>query len=491
MLKERDYVFRRVNMGIDFALTALSVGVAHVLRNEVIAPYLLPNVFREPAHFSDYSWLAWTMPFVMVAFLARNGYYSSQRVKTFAETCKSILLSAVETALVAMVAAFLLIERRGGVGADFFKGDHVSRGVIFLAPIVLTILIILKTLLVRNFLIALRNRGKNSRSLLLVGSGETLRHFINLIQNHPFWGFQFAGVIDDSGREAKVVEGVPVVGQLGSLWEFLESNAVDEVVFIPARRSLDDLAPYFEGCEEMGIRTRLSLNFFNHTIAKPVLDTFQEVPVVTYSPTRELNSAMLFKYAFDRIAALVLLCATSWLFLLIGVLIKATSRSWSDPVFYGQTRSGLNGRLFKLWKFRSMEIGADKKLDTLLDKNEMGGPVFKIKNDPRVTWVGKLIRKSSLDELPQLWNVLQGEMSLVGPRPPLPAEVAKYDRWQRRRLSMKPGITCLWQVNGRNHLPFETWMKLDLEYIDNWSLFLDFKILFKTIYVVATGYGAM
>ena len=138
-----------------------------------------------------------------------------------------------------------------------------------------------------------------------------------------------------------------------------------------------------------------------------------------------------------------------------------------------------------------MHVNADRMLDKLADQNEMTGPVFKIRKDPRITPVGRILRKTSLDELPQLWNVLKGEMSLVGPRPPLPSEVDKYDPWQRRRLSMKPGITCIWQVSGRNQLPFETWMKLDLEYIDNWSLMLDFKILVKTVYVVATGYGAM
>jgi exopolysaccharide biosynthesis polyprenyl glycosylphosphotransferase len=324
-----------------------------------------------------------------------------------------------------------------------------------------------------------------------VGSGESLRHFIEVVQGHPFWGFQITGVIDDSGRESKAVERVPVAGGLNDLLPYLERTPVDEVVFIPAKRSLEELAPLFAACEEMGIRTRLSLTFFRGTIAKPVLDAFEEVPVVTYSPTTELNAALLFKYTFDRVAAALLLLLFSPFMLVIAVLIKATSGRWSDPVFYGQQRSGLHGKPFTLWKFRSMRIGADKELAELQKQNEMEGPVFKIKNDPRMTGVGRSLRKMSLDELPQLWNVLRGDMSLVGPRPPLPAEVAKYDRWQRRRLSMKPGITCLWQVMGRNQLSFDTWMKLDLEYIDRWSLLLDFKILCRTVYVVATGYGAM
>jgi exopolysaccharide biosynthesis polyprenyl glycosylphosphotransferase len=492
MLKEHNYVFKRVNMAIDLVLTAGSVLIAHGLRNAVLAPWLFPEVFRKPAHLSDYWWLVYTLPIFMVFFLRHFGYYQSQRIRSFGSTMGAVIVSAIWTSIVAMVLSFILSERGSRPApTDSISGENVSRGVLLLVPIVLTVLMAIKTLAVRQFLISVRRRGRNSRSLLLVGSGESLREFIELVQGHPFWGFLIAGVIDDSGRESKAVERVPVVGHLNNLVAFLEKTPVDEVVFIPARRSLEDLAPYFGACEEMGIRTRLSLTFFRGTIAKPVLDAFEEIPVVTYSPTAELNAALLFKYAFDRVAAAILLALASPFMLVIALLVKATSGSWSDPVFYGQERSGLHGKPFTLWKFRSMRVNADKELAQLQQQNEMQGPVFKIKNDPRMTSVGKWLRKTSLDELPQLWNVLCGDMSLVGPRPPLPSEVARYDRWQRRRLSMKPGITCLWQVMGRNQLSFDTWMKLDLEYIDRWSLWLDFQILCRTVYVVATGYGAM
>jgi exopolysaccharide biosynthesis polyprenyl glycosylphosphotransferase len=172
---------------------------------------------------------------------------------------------------------------------------------------------------------------------------------------------------------------------------------------------------------------------------------------------------------------------------IVAALIKLESRG---PVFFRQVRSGLNGRRFVLLKFRSMAHDAERQKVALEEKNEMSGPVFKMRNDPRVTWVGALLRRTSLDELPQLWNVLRGDMSLVGPRPPLPSEVQQYQRWQRRRLSMKPGLTCLWQVNGRNQVDFDQWMKLDMEYIDNWSLGLDFKILARTIPAVLFSRGA-
>ena len=174
-------------------------------------------------------------------------------------------------------------------------------------------------------------------------------------------------------------------------------------------------------------------------------------------------------------------------------MLTALAIKIEDPkggIFFGQQRSGLFGREFKMWKFRSMVSNAEEMRVALEEQNEMDGPVFKIKHDPRITRVGRFIRKTSIDELPQLWNVLVGQMSLVGPRPPIPAEVAEYERWQMRRLSMRPGITCIWQVSGRNNVDFETWMKLDLQYIDNWTLFLDIKLLLKTVPVVLLRQGA-
>jgi exopolysaccharide biosynthesis polyprenyl glycosylphosphotransferase len=187
------------------------------------------------------------------------------------------------------------------------------------------------------------------------------------------------------------------------------------------------------------------------------------------------------------LACLMLLVVGPLLMLPAAILIKLTSRG---PVLFKQKRCGLNGRQFVMYKFRSMVDNAEQLRVELESLNEMDGPVFKSSRDPRITGIGKILRRFSIDELPQLFNVLRGDMSLVGPRPPLPGEVARYERWQRRRLSMKPGITCLWQVSGRNEVSFEDWMKLDLDYIDNWSLLLDLKILLKTIPVVLLGRGA-
>jgi exopolysaccharide biosynthesis polyprenyl glycosylphosphotransferase len=488
MLKEKDYIFKRANMVVDFLLAGLAFVAAHLLKNGILSPYIAPSMLRW-SPLSHYFWLLFFIPPLTVLMLHLNGYYEAQRIRKTLDTIKIILLSVAETTLICVMIIYIV-----------YKGDIISRGQILLTPVILFVLLLAKTFVVRRILVRLRQQGYNFRTLLLVGGGEKLRKFIDLLESHPFWGFRIAGVISDNPQMASYSQPFqtssgktrqyPFVGSLDETLSYLEQHSVDEVIFIPSAGTLDRLIPLLEGCEEMGVRTRIALNFFDHTIARPSLDKFENTPLITYNPAREMNMALLLKYTFDRIAACLLLIVLSPIVLATAIAIKLTSKPGA-PIFYRQTRCGLNGRTFTLWKFRSMKVGADQELEKLRALSEMDGPAFKLRNDPRVTPVGRLIRRFSIDELPQLWNVLRGEMSLVGPRPPIPEEVKHYDRWQRRRLSMKPGITCLWQVKGRSRVNFDTWMKLDLEYIDNWSLFLDFKILLKTIVVVAIGYGAM
>jgi len=213
---------------------------------------------------------------------------------------------------------------------------------------------------------------------------------------------------------------------------------------------------------------------------------FGTTPLLTISNTPMSYLALQSKALFDRVFSAFVLFMLIPAFLVIGIAIKLDSKG---PVFFSQKRVGLRGRRFMVHKFRTMVVNAEELKQELMAQNEMDGPVFKIAKDPRITRVGQFLRKTSLDELPQFFNVLMGEMSVVGPRPPLPDEVREYERWQLRRLSMKPGITCIWQVSGRNDIPFEEWMKMDLEYIDNWSLKLDFVIFLKTIRTMFRGDG--
>jgi len=237
----------------------------------------------------------------------------------------------------------------------------------------------------------------------------------------------------------------------------------------------------------MGVPTCVLADFFPLRFSRKRMGEFQTKPAIVFSTAPDSDTWLLLKDLSDRLFTLVGLVLLSPFMLAISLLIKLTSRG---PILFTQERCGLNGRKFIMFKFRTMVDNADQMKDILLEKNEMDGPAFKITNDPRLTKVGNVLRKFSLDEFPQLFNVLKGDMALVGPRPPLPREVSQYDPWQRRKLSMKPGLTCLWQINGRNNINFEKWMKMDLEYIDNWSLWLDTKILFKTIPAVIWGTGA-
>jgi exopolysaccharide biosynthesis polyprenyl glycosylphosphotransferase len=248
------------------------------------------------------------------------------------------------------------------------------------------------------------------------------------------------------------------------------------------------MADLFLSCEERGITARLAINFFPHVIARTHLEELDGLPLLTFTTTPKNELLLSLRHIFDFLGSAILILILSPVFLLVTLAIHLDSRG---PAIYRQVRCGVNGRRFTFYKFRSMVEGAEMRKDDLLAYNLMAGPVFKMKNDPRVTRVGRFLRKTSLDELPQLFNVLRGDMSFVGPRPPMPEEVEKYEGWQRRRLSMKPGITGLWQVSGRNQIDFHQWMKLDLEYIDNWSIWLDFKILMRTILVVLLGKGAM
>lgn len=240
--------------------------------------------------------------------------------------------------------------------------------------------------------------------------------------------------------------------------------------------------------EAEGIRIHLAVDYFDFKLSRAKQTDLYGFPLLSFERTPDEHWQLLAKQVLDLTVSLAVLVLLAPLLLVIMVAIKMTSEG---PVFFCQERCGLNGRKFVLYKFRTMVKDAENRLEELRPFNEMNGPAFKMTNDPRLTKIGKFLRKISFDELPQLWNVLKGDMSLIGPRPPLFSEVQKYDLGQRRRLTMKPGLSCLWQISGRNTIvDFEKWMKLDMAYIDQWSLWLDFKIFLMTIPVVLLGHGA-
>jgi len=296
------------------------------------------------------------------------------------------------------------------------------------------------------------------------------------------------GVInDESIRKVEKADNIEVIGTLEDLTEILHSYAVDQVMFVVPRLRLTHIEDAIYSCETEGVKATIAVDLFDLTVAKSIPTELDGIPLISFETTTANEWQLFMKRSIDILLSGLGLLILTPLYSIAALLIKLSSRG---PVLFKQKRIGLNGREFIFYKFRTMYDGSEKRRTELEALNEMDGPVFKIKKDPRITPVGRILRKFSIDELPQFLNVFLGHMSIVGPRPPLPDEVRQYQCWHRRRLSMRPGISCLWQISGRNNIDFENWMKLDLQYLDNWSLWLDFKILIKTIPAVVFGSGA-
>jgi exopolysaccharide biosynthesis polyprenyl glycosylphosphotransferase len=336
-----------------------------------------------------------------------------------------------------------------------------------------------------------RLRGRNLRHMLIVGTNPRAIQFAQKIEAKPDLGYRVIGFVDDEYAEngAFKKSSYELVASLNNISTYLKDHVVDEVVIsLPMKSFYDQASRIVTLCEEQGVIVRFLSNMFNLKPGLSKVDRFEDDSVITVTTGTIKGIPALIKRAMDLSASLILLTILAPFFLVMALLIRFSS---PGPIFFVQERIGVNKRRFRLYKFRTMLQDAEKKLAELEDLNEVSGPVFKIKNDPRITRAGKFLRKTSVDELPQLINVLKGDMSLVGPRPLPVRDYNGFDEdWHRRRFSVRPGITCLWQINGRSNVSFEKWMKLDMEYIDNWSLLLDFKILAKTLPAVLKGSGA-
>jgi exopolysaccharide biosynthesis polyprenyl glycosylphosphotransferase len=404
------------------------------------------------------------------------GAYSSMRMASAWVIARQISFAVVAFALGQFALLYL-------AKIDF------SRAVTVFYPLVAGVFVFVLRLAIKYLLGRLRRGGYNYRNVLLVGANRSSLGYAMRVRTNLGWGLRVRGVLlaDNQTLPKDWPALFPVLGKAEDLSTLLLSEPIDRVIFSLNNDNLDNLPNYLAICEELGIEAVLMPPSFEQLqIARIHVENFFGMPVVNYTTTPAQHVQLALKRVLDVVATSIGLFFLAPLFFVLIVAIKLDS---PGPVFFRQYRSGIRGRRFNCYKFRSMYIDAEARLAELKAQNEMSGPVFKMKNDPRITRVGRIIRKYSLDELPQLFNVLRGDMSLVGPRPPLPAEVAEYEPWQRRRLSMKPGITCTWQVSGRNDISFEQWMRLDLEYIDNWNLALDVKLLLKTIPAVIKGTG--
>jgi exopolysaccharide biosynthesis polyprenyl glycosylphosphotransferase len=480
MLKQKARVVAQIVFGADLVLTSVAFFAAFFIRD-----LFLPVV--DPVHFptglfplAEYLKI---YPLVLIIWsvllFSYNSYHSHRTVPLTKEALTTIRVVFVGNVLLATLAYLLPLRQ-------------LSRSWFILFAALAAVLLVAEKILVRVLARWVRSKGLNYRTVLIVGTGRRATDIARMIVGHKYWGYKILGFVSDGHRLSNGWARYRIFGNVPDLKRILEahevSEPIDEVVFAVTRKKLDEMKQIFIMCEELGIRTRVAMNIFQNRVARLELEELEGVPFLTFTTTPSNETQLALKRALDVAVSLLLLALTGPIIGLVALAIRYTS---PGSVLFKQKRIGLNGRMFTLYKFRTMIEDAHERREEVAHLNEMNGPVFKAKDDPRVTPVGRWMRRFSLDEIPQLWNVLKGDMSLVGPRPPIPEEVASYHRWHRRRLSMKPGLTCLWQVSGRNDIQdFDRWMKLDLQYIDNWSPTLDLKILLRTIPAVLSGKGA-
>ena len=372
----------------------------------------------------------------------------------------------------------------------FLKIQYISRGVVFYFAGMEFVMLIAIRFGLRSYYIRSVKKGSKALHVLIIGAGERAKELSTKLRKQAEWGIKVIGHLDpDSERIGQMVIDAPVIGTVDDIHIILKKNVIDEVIIAIPRSLLKDVEQIAQACEEEGIRLQFMADIFNLQVARIRLTQAGNIPLLTLEPVAQDEVNLLIKRCFDSFVTVLSMVVVLPLMAIIAIAIK-----WDSPgsAIFVQRRVGLNKREFPMFKFRSMHTDAEEKLKEIEHLNEAEGPIFKITDDPRVTRVGRFIRKTSLDELPQLFNVLMGHMSLVGPRPMSIRDVDLFDKGiQRKRFSVKPGLTCIWQISGRSNLPFEKWLELDLQYIENWSLWLDIKILFKTIPVVIMSKGAV
>lgn len=433
--------------GVDYLVLALTVG-------SVDSSLFLVGVFASWAFVLSTFWL-----------------YRSKRLASWQDEFVDVLRAVLFCTLI-LATLILLAEWR----------VFPKRFLLIFAATSFALLFVIR-LVKRRALKEFRMHGRNLRSVVVIGAGARGQKIVKLIRANPDLGYQFSGFVDDLK--------VPgVIGDLANISKVLAANVIDEIIIcLPIKTYYNQMETIARAAEEQGITVRVYSDLFNLKLSQSVAGEIGDAPILSLYPTTASHWQRVAKNSIDFIGGLILVLISAPLIIAIVILIKLTS---PGPAIFVQERVGYNKRRFRMFKFRTMVVDAvamQKALETL---NEASGPVFKIRNDPRVTPIGRWLRKTSLDELPQLFNVILGDLSLVGPRPLPERDFKRFDKtWFNRRFSVKPGITCIWQISGRSETTFDDWILQDLEYIDKWSISLDLKILFKTIPTVLRGTGAM
>jgi exopolysaccharide biosynthesis polyprenyl glycosylphosphotransferase len=470
MYDEKSKYIGRLLFLLDSLLTLIALIIA----------FWITHYFFEPEHPDLIHYLA--VYIILWAplgyFLLRFGAYTGLRIvslPTFAwQVIKALGISL----------GFLLII------LNLLNADFVSRSfLVTYAILELIVLVGVRGALHWWYFLRFAQKGENYHKVIIIGTGDRAIKLARVLKERLEWGIHIVGYLDvEPDMTGQMLEGAPVLGTVDMISDFLNEQVIDEVILALPRSLIGNFEGIINACEEEGVKFSWMADMFDLRVARMRLYEIADIPILTFEPVAQSEVKLMIKRIIDLFLVLIALPLLLPLTLIIALAIKLDS---PGPAFFVQQRVGLRKRLFPLLKFRSMYVDAEERIKEIEHLNEADGPIFKIKDDPRITRVGRLLRKTSLDELPQLLNVLRGHMSLVGPRPMSIRDVNLFDKGiQRKRFSVRPGITCIWQISGRSDLPFEKWLELDLKYIDNWSLSLDFQILLKTIPAVLRGSGA-
>ncbi len=457
---------------IDFILINAAFALAYFIRYELRFPITVAEA--NYVGYSEYVPISIMLSVGVLLIYRIEGIYNYVRGRSWLEEMYS-LLTATFTGIVILIFIFF-----------FFRPQFYSRLIYIYAGILIVIFLTLARVLTRMILGRLRKRGIGVDRALIVGAGELGRAIMRNVLAQPDLGYHIEGFVDDDPAKGSIGN-FPLLGGTDQLPRLLRERAIDEVLITLPWHAREKIVHLMEQAEAAGARVKIVPDLFQLSLSKIAVDAVGGIPLIGVKESAISGSALSLKRVMDVFIS-VLLSLVGFIFIaLIAALIKLTS---PGPVIFKQERVGRGGKLFTAYKFRTMRVGADDEKENLQHLNEASGPLFKIRNDPRMTAMGKWLRRTSFDELPQLWNVLRGDMSLVGPRPPLPNEVAQYEEWHKRRLDVAPGVTGLWQVSGRSELTFDEMVMLDLYYIENWSPWLDLWILIKTIPALLTARGA-
>jgi len=457
---------------IDILLIELSFFIAYWMRYEL-------RWFRDVSYYHPVAgYIPFSLFFALLTMIAFqiDRVYDQWSMRSWLEQAYRIINATAKSVVATLAVTFV------------FQPLLYSRLLLIEAGVVATILLVASRIAYTTAINHLRAHGVGVTRVLIIGAGEVGRTMMRTIVARPELGYQVVGFVDDDPEKGRTDIGrFKALGPLDNLSGVIKDHNIEDVIITLPWMYHHKIMGIVRECERSRIRTHIVPDLFQLSLSKVDVEDVDGIPLIGVREVGFSRGALVVKRVIDVIGSIALLTVGAPILGLIGLAIVLDS---PGPVLFRQTRVGIGGTPFEMYKFRSMRKGAERELENLLEFNEASGPIFKMKDDPRVTKVGRFLRRTSLDELPQLLNVLRGEMSLVGPRPPIPAEVEGYLPWHRKRLDVRPGMTGLWQVSGRSLLSFDDQVLLDIYYIENWSLWLDFKILLRTIPQILAGDGA-